>query len=135
MAKIGRKKAKISRQAVEALAVIGMSNVEIADLLGVHEKTIRNRFSDVLLQKRAELRKSLRVAQIQAALHGNTAMMIWLGKQMLGQADKQETLVAEIKSLKPVGFDFSHSLPGVVEMPQFHEPKVADTNVITEGVG
>ena len=33
---------------------------------------------------------SLRRAQFNKALRGNTTMQIWLGKQLLGQVDKQE---------------------------------------------
>jgi hypothetical protein len=33
----------------------------------------------------------LRAAQFRLALDGNTAMLIWLGKQYLGQTDKHET--------------------------------------------
>jgi len=33
------------------------------------------------------------MAQIRVALRGNVAMLIWLGKQLLGQADKTETEV------------------------------------------
>lgn len=32
----------------------------------------------------------LRAAQYKAAMEGNTTMLIWLGKQRLGQSDKNE---------------------------------------------
>lgn len=32
----------------------------------------------------------LRAAQYKAAMGGNTTMLIWLGKQRLGQSDKNE---------------------------------------------
>ena len=36
------------------------------------------------------LKISIRRQQIEAAKKGNTAMLIWLGKQLLEQADKRE---------------------------------------------
>ncbi|HTV49205.1 MAG TPA: hypothetical protein VMG59_12255 [Phycisphaerae bacterium] len=81
---------------VGKLAAMGCSNCEIADLLGCSEGTIRSkRFYEILAKNRAEIRKNLRKAQIDAALAGNTAMMIWLGKQMLGQTDKSETEIRD----------------------------------------
>ena len=37
---------------------------------------------------------------MKAAERGNVAMLIWLGKQMLGQSDKQEITTTEL----PEGF-------------------------------
>ncbi len=38
----------------------------------------------------ANTKASLRRSQIQAAIKGNTGMLIWLGKQLLGQAEAPE---------------------------------------------
>lgn len=38
-----------------------------------------------------ETRQSLRKVQLEMALSGNPALLIWLGKQYLGQRDKHET--------------------------------------------
>lgn len=48
------------------------------------------RFSDYLRQKSGSGKISLRRKQYQTAMSGNVTMMIWLGKQWLGQSDKQE---------------------------------------------
>lgn len=42
------------------------------------------------------MRMSLRRYQLRAAEHGNVAMCIWLGKQYLGQSDKQEVVERKI---------------------------------------
>ena len=42
----------------------------------------------------------LRQLQWKAAESGNVSMLIWLGKQYLGQSDKQET----INEIKPLPF-------------------------------
>ena len=45
----------------------------------------------LLVQKaEAELKISLRTKQVEMALDGNVTMLIWLGKQMLGQKEKLE---------------------------------------------
>jgi hypothetical protein len=43
----------------------------------------------VIKRGRTRLRQSLRLAQIKSALSGNAIMLIWLGKQYLGQSDRQ----------------------------------------------
>ena len=43
----------------------------------------------------------LRQKQFQMAMDGDVKMLIWLGKQMLGQADKQEVTTTEL----PEGFN------------------------------
>jgi hypothetical protein len=82
--------AKIDMKVVEGMASVGATNVEIADFLGFAESTISTKCREVLKKARASLKTRLRQAQIKAAIGGNPAMLIWLGKQMLGQTDKQE---------------------------------------------
>ena len=53
--------------------------------------TIRERFEEELARGHAEQRIMLRRWQWKAAEGGNVAMLIWLGKQYLGQSDKLET--------------------------------------------
>jgi hypothetical protein len=48
-----------------------------------------------------EGRMSLRRLQWKKAQEGNTTMLIWLGKQYLGQSDKQELTGKDGKSLVP----------------------------------
>lgn len=47
-------------------------------------------FKEVFARKRGKGKVSLRRRQFQAALEGDTSMMIFLGKQYLDQADKKE---------------------------------------------
>ena len=70
---------------------------EICQVLAMDEKTLTRRLKDrgeggfSLLYKKhqSDGKTSLRRAQWKAAMDGNTAMLIWLGKQVLGQHDKQ----------------------------------------------
>jgi len=88
---MARPEKPIPFEGVQKLASYHCTNVEIAEFYGVDEKTIRNRFSDLITKNKAETRYKLRKAQIQEALEQrNWKMMIWLGKQMLGQKDNQD---------------------------------------------
>lgn len=51
------------------------------------ERKYKMTFSAYLAQKKGEGRDILRMAQFQAAVKGNSTMLIWLGKQELGQSD------------------------------------------------
>lgn len=88
---MARPKKEIDAKVVEAMAYVGAPNTDIAAYFSVNEGTIRKRFSEILAKARAGRRVKLRELQWDAAKHGNTTMLIWLGKQDLGQADKQET--------------------------------------------
>ena len=66
---------------------MGCNDREIARWFDVNEDTLRNNFSDILAKGREELKQSLRRAQIKLALGGNATMLIWLGKNILGQQE------------------------------------------------
>lgn len=72
---------------VYKLAAMGCTNMEIARWFGINEKTLDYNFSEILAKGREELKQTLRRAQIQLALNGNATMLIWLGKNILGQSD------------------------------------------------
>ena len=78
---------------VRKLASIQCTDEEIAAGLGCSQDTLargRKREPDLdaaILEGRANGRMSLRRAQYQKAMDGNPAMLIWLGKQVLGQRE------------------------------------------------
>jgi hypothetical protein len=95
----------IPAEKVQQLAEIGCTNIEIGDFFGVSGETIGRRFADVLTKGRAATKARLRTLQLKAANAGNVTMLIFLGKNMLGQAD---TLVFSDTAAKPptvIGFD------------------------------
>ena len=84
---VGRDKKVIPPKDVERLAQMGCKDSEIADWFGVDENTLRYNFSVELLKGKLALNQSLRQAQIRLALSGNATMLIWLGKNILGQSE------------------------------------------------
>ena len=81
------KKYDIDTEEIRKLAKYGMTNVEIADFFGCDESLIRKSYSEYLTKGRAEMKLRLRQLQWKSAEKGNAVMLIWLGKQMLGQSD------------------------------------------------
>jgi hypothetical protein len=78
------------------LGKIDPTTVEVAAVLGVSEPTLidflkRNKSAAEALDRgRCQGRVSVRRAQLKLALEGNATMLIWVGKQRLGQKDKHE---------------------------------------------
>jgi len=56
----------------------------------VQKKKYKTDFSDYKAQKRAKGQVLLREWQMNQAKKGNISMLIWLGKQYLGQTDKAD---------------------------------------------
>ena len=83
----GRPKLEIDEDLVYKLAVIHCTPKEIASIVGCSQDTIRGRFSDILAKGRAEGKQRLRRKQIEVAMQGNATMLVWLGKNILGQSD------------------------------------------------
>lgn len=88
--KTGRKPLPIDPKVVEGMAGVGATDKEIGDFVGCNGDTIGRRFADVLTKSRSGMRTRLRQAQFKAAIGGNPAMLIWLGKQMLEQKDRTD---------------------------------------------
>jgi len=87
--KPGRKLLEIKAKDVEALASYGCTNSEIASFFGCDRTTITKRFSRIVAKGRDAGKIRLRKKQFEVAVAGNVSMLIWLGKQVLGQTDKQ----------------------------------------------
>lgn len=105
---------------VGELLEAGCSGVEIAGFIGVNENTLYNRCKEDLgeafeafkQQKKSSGDSKLRTAQFDAAVKDkDRSMLIWLGKQRLGQKDKTEqdlkveggiqVIMEKVASVKP----------------------------------
>ncbi len=110
----GRPKKSIDYGQLEKLCNMLHTGEECASLLGMSYETLNNHLKDDGYGGFLEYYKrncgygksSLRRLQWKAAQSGNVTMQIWLGKNYLGQSDKQEiehsgnmgvTLVDDIK--------------------------------------
>ena len=79
----------INSDQVQRLAAIGCTVSEIALVLNCSPDTLQRRFASAINTGRGLLKTSLRRAQLDAAIKGNTKMLIWLGKQMLQQDEAE----------------------------------------------
>ena len=79
---------KINEEDVRKLAERFWTITEIAAFFNCSDKTISNRFSDIVTKGKENGRAKLRDIQLRSAMNGNVTMQIWLGKQYLNQIDK-----------------------------------------------
>ena len=89
----GRPKKVIDYALVDSLARVFCTQQEIATILGLSVRTLQNDevFSQTYKEAHENAKSSLRRFQFKSAQDGNVTMQIWLGKQYLGQQDKQQT--------------------------------------------
>jgi hypothetical protein len=84
---VGREKRVVPPDEVYKLAELGCTNKEIAEWFMIKEDTLNYNFCDYLTKARAGMKRRLRAVQLSTALGGNATLLIWLGKQYLGQSD------------------------------------------------
>lgn len=102
----GRPRKEISQHTFEGLCEIQCTLAEIAGVLRVSEDTVERwcqrtyelGFADTYKKFSATGKTSLRRHQFELAKKGNATMLIWLGKQYLGQSDKLITEEHEEKA-------------------------------------
>ena len=95
------KKYDIPSHKVQELAEFGCTNTEIAQFYGCSENTIRRNYGENLTKGRASGKTRLRELQWAVAAKGNVTMLIWLGKQVLGQSENHMVMEDELVE----GFD------------------------------
>ena len=87
---MARPKKQISEKQVTALARIGCTVAEIASIVDCKKRILELRFLPAIETGRVALSQSLKRKQVTMALKGDRTMLIWLGKQYLGQREKHE---------------------------------------------
>src|SRR5688500_14810065 len=92
---MARPRKEVDPAVVERTAAIGCTVAEIAVVLGVSKDTLERRFAAAIEKGRERGKRSLRRMQWKTAKSGNPTMQIWLGKQLLGQADKVSHMGAD----------------------------------------
>jgi len=106
---MGRPRIEIDWVEFDKLCTMQCTLVEIAGWFECSEDTIERRirekydctFAELFTQKRSKGKISLRRKQYETALKGNVAMLIWLGKQYLGQSDKQDSTINQRVEITP----------------------------------
>ena len=95
---------KIDADQVLKLAAMFCTDEEIACFFGCGETTLKRRFRKELDTGRSHAKMSIKRKQYDLAVnHSNVAMLIWLGKQYLGQRDKvDQTIRDETPGRKPI---------------------------------
>jgi hypothetical protein len=95
-----RPKANIDWEKVGQLVAAGCDGVQVAAYFGIHPNTLylaceeeyKISFSDFLQEKRSKGDAMILASQFEAAIRDkDRTMLIWLGKQRLGQREKQDT--------------------------------------------
>jgi hypothetical protein len=89
----------IDWEKVDRLIEAGCSGHEIAPAIGISSDTLYERcvlekgmtYSDYSSKLRAKGDGLLKAKQFQLAMSGNPAMLVWLGKNRLGQKDKVQS--------------------------------------------
>ena len=98
MARTGRPKIEINQTEFEKLCAIWCTLDDIAGWFGCSPDTIerwckrkyRETFADIYKKKSSMGAVSIRRKQFELAQKGNVTLLIWLGKQKLGQRDHFE---------------------------------------------
>jgi len=128
--KAGRPKIVINWDTVASYLRAQCDTVGIAGLLGISPDTLYTRckkdnkldYTVFSAQKKSEGKEMLRAKQFTTALGDskqaippNVSMQIWLGKQYLGQRDKNELTGADGKDLNAPMFVFQKASGEVIE--------------------
>lgn len=97
----GRPKIVIPYDLCKELISIHCTQEEIANITGISVRTLQRdeEFCRIYKQGIDSAKMSLRRMQWKQAKSGNVTMLLWLGKQYLGQRDKQD-LNANVNTTK-----------------------------------
>jgi lambda repressor-like predicted transcriptional regulator len=87
---MARPRKTVDESRIIELASKGHTLKGIAAMCGISYATLHRRFATACEKGEELCNDALRVRQIERALAGSDTMLIWLGKQRLGQRDKQE---------------------------------------------
>lgn len=115
---MARPRKEIDWPKFEALCRIHCTKDEICAVLDVDDRTLdrackreKHHCFDVLWKSLAsEGKASLRRKQMELALAGNPTMLIWMGKQQLGQRDKQDLQTDGRQEIRVTYVDY-HTAP------------------------
>lgn len=107
----GRPEIEIDMKVVDDLLISGCNGCQVAAYLGVHEDTLYNQikrnyginFSDYTAKKRSKGDAMIHAAQFRKALKQDNTMMVWLGKNRLGQRDTPVEMGVSAETMSQFG--------------------------------
>ena len=77
----------VSEEEVRMLARLHCPLTDMVKYFDVPKTTLVTHFKPVIDEEKERTKQKLRAKQLDEAYNGNTTLLIWLGKQMLGQTD------------------------------------------------
>ncbi len=94
--KVGRPEKEIDWKLLDSILQFGARLIDCSEMLDMSDDSIQRKiqdahgctFSEYRERKMSKMRMRLLQKQFDVAMAGNTALLIWLGKQHLGQTDK-----------------------------------------------
>jgi hypothetical protein len=97
--KPGRPEKEFDWKILDSILQFGANLIDCSELLEVSEDTVQRKiksehgctFTEYRTKKMGRMRVKLLQKQYEMAQNGNVALLIWLGKQYLGQSDKAES--------------------------------------------
>lgn len=109
----GRKRIKIDWKKVDNALIAGANGVQVAALFGIHPDTLYIRckevhkmdFSAYLSEKREKGNSLLLAKQYDLAMKGDRGMLIWLGKNRLGQSENRNAEGDKEKGLTKINIE------------------------------
>ena len=87
---MGRPRKQVDEEKLFTLASLGLTTAEIASVLECSPDTLERNYKEEMAEGKEKCKASVRRKQFELAMAGNPTMLIWLGKQILGQSDKAE---------------------------------------------
>lgn len=95
---MARPRKEIDKKNFESLCELQCTEEEFCGFFGCCTETLNawckrtygKSFSEIFKEKRGAGKVSLRRAQFQAAKNGNATMLVWLGRNWLGQSENKQ---------------------------------------------
>lgn len=114
---MGRPPIEIDEEQVLKLAKKLWTTEAIAQFFDVSRDTIERRFAAILAKGRSEGKMSINDAQLYlGVVKKNATMLIWLGKQHLGQSDKQ-AITPDVQGIKKLIIEMGDGPADEPEIP------------------
>ena len=91
----GRKPVTVDVDKLAHMLAIGCNDEELAEQFNCSTELLRRRHRKLFAQKRLDTKVELRTKQLDLARAGDRTMLIWLGKNLIGQTDRADITASE----------------------------------------